>query len=241
MFFVRLFVLVLLLAAPLRADYLYKTVLLRAAPGKLLNLLELYKNRMSFYDAAGDGKPFMMRHSQGDQWDLLLLFPIKNYRDYYSPGRIENREMAAQKSQADFERKFKEYVAWHEELFVFGTSLAEVKEAFAEMRFFHVEMFIALPGKHDELFEQRQMENSYLERLGRPQNLIFTHDQGAAWDIFTIGCYRDLKHFAESADISEEKEEEAARHAGFEAANRIGIYLRTLIHQHHDTLAVAVN
>lgn len=99
MFFVRLFVLVLLLAAPLRADYLYKTVLLRAAPGKLLNLLELYKNRMSFYDAAGDEKPFMMRHSQGDQWDLLLLFPIKNYRDYYSPGRIEDREMAAQKSR----------------------------------------------------------------------------------------------------------------------------------------------
>ncbi|MCH7677661.1 hypothetical protein IH879_22310, partial [candidate division KSB1 bacterium] len=118
MFFVRLFVLVLLLAAPLRADYLYKTVLLRAAPGKLLNLLELYKNRMNFYDAAGDEKPFMMRHSQGDQWDLLLLFPIKNYRDYYSPGRIEDREMAAQKIQADFERKFKEYVAWHEELFV---------------------------------------------------------------------------------------------------------------------------
>ena len=241
MFFVRLFVLVLLLAAPLRADYLYKTVLLRAAPGKLLNLLELYKNRMSFYDAAGDEKPFMMRHSQGDQWDLLLLFPIKNYRDYYSTGRIESREMAAQKIQVDFERKFKEYVAWHEEVFVFGATLEEVKKAFAGMRFFHVEMFIALPGKHDELFEQRQMENSYLERLGRPQNLIFTHDQGAAWDIFTIGCYRDLKHFAESADISEEKEEEAARHAGFEAANRIGIYLRTLIHQHHDTLAVAVN
>ena len=62
-----------------------------------------------------------------------------------------------------------------------------------------------------------------------------------AWDIFTIGCYRDLKHFAESADISEEKEEAAARHAGFEAANRIGTYLRTLIYQHHDTLAVAVN
>ncbi len=241
MFFVRLFVLVIFLAAPLQADYLYKTVLLRAAPGKLLNLIELYKNRMSFYDAAGDEKPFMMRHSQGDQWDLLLLFPIKNYRDYYSPSRVKNREMAAQKIQADFERKFKEYVAWHEEVFVFGASLAEVKKVFDGMRFFHVEMFIALPGKHDELYKQRQMENTYLERLGRPQNLIFTHDQGAAWDIFTIGCYRDLKHFAESADISEERDEKAARQAGFEAANRIGTYLRTLIHQHHDTLAVVVN
>jgi len=241
MFFARLFVLFLLLSTPLQAEYLYKTLLLRAAPGKLLNLIELYKNRMDFYEAADDEKPFMMRHSQGDQWDLLLLFPMKNYRDYYSRGRAESREMAAQKIQADFERKFKEYVAWHEEVFVFGAPLAEVKKVFDGMRFFHVEMFIALPGKHAELYKQRQMENTYLERLGRPQNLIFTHDQGAAWDIFTIGCYRDLKHFAESADISEEKEEKAARHAGFEAANRIGTYLRTLIHQHHDTLAVVVN
>ncbi|MCZ6819885.1 MAG: hypothetical protein O7G31_10405, partial [Calditrichaeota bacterium] len=175
------------------------------------------------------------------QWDLLLLFPMESYHDYYSPGRIESREMAAQKIQADFEQKFKEYVAWHEEVFVFGASLNEVKKAFAGMRFFHVEMFIALPGKHEELYKQRQMENIYLEKLARPQNLIFTHDQGAAWDIFTIGCYRDLKHFAESVDIPEDKEEEAARRAGFEAANRIGTYLRTLIHQHHDTLAVAVN
>ena len=51
--------------------------MLRAAPGKLLSLIELYKNRMDFYEAAGDEKPVMMRHSQGDQWDLLLLFPIK--------------------------------------------------------------------------------------------------------------------------------------------------------------------
>ena len=241
MFFVRLLVLGLLLAAPLQADYLYKTVLLRVAPGKLLQLIELYKNRMSFYDPAGDEPPFMMRHSQGDQWDLLLLFPMESYHDYYSPGRVESREKAAQKISIDFEKKFKEYVAWHEEVFVFGAKLDEVKKAFAGMRFFHVEMFIALPGKHDELYKQRQMENTYLERLNRPQNLIFRHDQGAAWDIFTIGCYRDLKHFAESADISEEKEEAAARHAGFEAANRIGTYLRTLINQHHDTLAVAVN
>ncbi|MCH7681875.1 hypothetical protein IID10_21345, partial [candidate division KSB1 bacterium] len=196
MLFLRLFILALLLAAPLQADYLYKTLLLRAAPGKLLNLIELYKNRMDFYEAAGDEKPFIMRHSQGDQWDLLLLFPIKNYRDYYSPSRIESREMAARKIQVDFAQKFKEYVAWHEEVVVLGASLAEVQKSFTGMQFFHVEMFIALPGKHDELYKQRQMENTYLEKLDRPQNLIFTHDQGAAWDIFTIGCYRDLKHFA---------------------------------------------
>jgi len=84
------------------------------------------------------------------------------------------------------------------------------------------------------------MENAYLKHLGRPENLIFTHDQGAAWDLFTIGFYRDLKHYAESADIPEAKQAEAARLAGFEGPDKIGTYLRTLIQLHHDTLAVAV-
>jgi hypothetical protein len=61
-----------------------------------------------------------------------------------------------------------------------------------------------------------------------------------AWDMFTIGAYRDLRHYAESAGISEADQDAAAKAAGFEAANRIGPYLRTLIRSHHDTLAVSV-
>jgi hypothetical protein len=76
--------------------------------------------------------------------------------------------------------------------------------------------------------------------LGRPQNLIFVRDQGAAWDVFTIGFYRDLKHYAQSADIPQADQESAARAAGFESASRIGPYLRALISSHHDTLAVGV-
>ena len=53
--------------------------------------------------------------------------------------------------------------------------------------------------------------------------------QGAAWDLFTIGFYRDIKHYAESADISEAAQEAAARAAGFESAKQIGPYLRALI------------
>ena len=45
---------------------------------------------------------------------------------------------------------------------------------------------------------------------------------------------------AESAGIAETEQEAAAKAAGFEAANRIGPYLRTLINSHHDTLAVSV-
>ena len=70
--------------------------------------------------------------------------------------------------------------------------------------------------------------------------MIFVRDQGASWDLFTVGFYRDLKHYAESADIPEVSQEAAAKAAGFESVRGIGPFLRTLIVSHHDTLAVAI-
>ena len=63
--------------------YLYKTTFVRAAPGKLLELIDLYKKQMPAYDAAGDERPFWWRHTQGDQWDLMLLFPMKSYEEFF--------------------------------------------------------------------------------------------------------------------------------------------------------------
>ena len=217
-------------------SYLYKTTLVQAAPGKLLELIELEKSSLSEYRRAGDEQPFMMRHSQGDRWDLLLLIPMKSYSDYYNTDRVSKRNQILKESQD----KLDSLIAWQEDVFVYGPPLAEIQKAFASSAFFHVEMFDALAGKESELFKEREMENAYLKALKRPENLIFVRDQGAAWDLFTIGTFRDLKHYAESAGIPEADQEAAAKAAGFEAANRIGPYLRTLISSHHDTLAVSV-
>jgi hypothetical protein len=216
--------------------YLYKAKLVQAAPGKLLDVIELYKSSLTEYKNVGDEPPLMMRHSQGDHWDLLLLIPMTSYADYYSPERVSKRKQMLKESQD----KIDPLVAWQEDVFVYGPPLADVQKAFASSTFFHVEMFDALAGKQSELFKEREMENAYLKSLKRPENLIFVRDQGAAWDLFTIGAYRDLKHFAESAGIPEADQDAAAKAAGFEAANRIGPYLRTLISSHHDTLAISL-
>lgn len=224
-------------------SYLYKTLLIRAAPGSLLEVIDRYKARMPVFDAAGAERPFIMRHSQGDQWDLMLLFPIESFSAYYSPQRITRREAAGRDAGAtdeEFERTLGEHIAWREETFVAGPPLDVVKTAFAENTFYHVEMFIAIAGKRAELLKQRQMENAFLAGIERPQNLIFTRVGGAAWDLYTLGAYRDIKHYAASADIPSEVQEVAAKEAGFEGADRIGTYLRTLMQSHHDTLARAV-
>lgn len=223
--------------------YLYKAMFVRAAPGRLLDLIALYRERMPVYDAAGDERPFWWRHTQGDQWDLMFLFPMGSCTEYFAAERVARRNRAADASgvpQAQFARRFYECSAWHEDLYVNGPPLETVKNAFRDTSYYHIEIFVALPGKQEELRKEREMENAYQKALGRPETLIFTHDQGAAWDLFSLGCYRDLKHWAESADIPKEKRDAAARAAGFADADRIGIYMRTLIDMHRDTMGVAI-
>jgi hypothetical protein len=217
--------------------YLYKASLVQAAPGKLLELIDVYKSMWSAQaKIAGEEAPLWMRHSQGDRWDLLILYPIGNYGDYYSAERRAAREKALE----PWREKMQEDIAWQEDVFAYGPSLDEVRKAFSGAGFFHVEMLQALPGRQAGLYREREMENAYARAIKEPENLIFVRDQGAAWDIFTIGCFRNLKHYAESADVSAQDQESAAKAAGFESASQVGPYLRTFIALHHDTLAVAV-
>jgi len=53
-------------AAPME---LYRFVLIQAAPGRLLDLIDLYKKRIPVMAAGGDEVPYIVRHSQGDRWD----------------------------------------------------------------------------------------------------------------------------------------------------------------------------
>jgi hypothetical protein len=197
----------------------------------------------SFYDASGDERPFWWRHTQGDQWDLMLLFPMGSYTDYYAKERLARRDRAAGASsfsEEEFGQKLRACSAWREDVFVMGPPLGTVKKSFEGTAYYHLEIFISLPGKREELFKEREMENIYAAGNGRPENLIFVKDQGAAWDLFTLGCYRDLQHWAESSPLPRDKRDAIARRAGFADADAIGPYMRTLIDMHRDTMGVAI-
>ncbi|MCK7540079.1 MAG: hypothetical protein MZV63_58825 [Marinilabiliales bacterium] len=75
---------------------------------------------------------------------------------------------------------------------------------------------------------------------GRPYNMIFVRESGASWDIYTLGCYRDLQHWAAPRPLTKEEREAAAKKAGFAGADAIGPYMRTLIDFHRDTMGVAI-
>ena len=188
---------------------MYKVTLFRAAPGELLPLIENLKKRVSAYQENGGNKPYIVRHSQGDQWDLMVYEHIVDYKTYYSTKELD--KIFTPPYGDDFYR----LVSFHETVYSQGPNYEVVSQLFEKNNFFHVEMFVALPGKQKELLKQRNMENVYLREIERAPNLIFTVEQGALWDCFTLGGYRDIKHFAESADIPFEVEEKATIKAGF--------------------------
>jgi hypothetical protein len=228
----------LAVSAQQQQHYLYRTELIQATPGKLVELIDLYKQKSALDQQAGDEPSLWMRHSQGDRWDLMRLVPMQNYSAYYAPARVDARDRAIR--AAGIANKIHDAIAWEEDIFVYGPPLEALRKAFAEGAFFHVEMFESLPDKRADLYHEREMENAYSAALGQPTNFIFVRDQGAAFDIFTIGVFRNLKHYAESSDVTPEAQAAAAKTAGFASAADIGPYLRTLIRLHHDTLAIAV-
>lgn len=221
-------------------DVYYKVITMRATPGKLLDLIDVIKADLKNYERAGVEKPFLMRHSQGDQWDLLLMYPIKDLSKHFSTNEMNKRRDNSATLDQGYGRPYYNLVSWQEESIVEGPSLEEFNDRFTSFDYYHVEMFQALAGKQEELLRQREMENVYLTEIGRDTNLIFTKIFGGEVDIFTLGFYRDIKHFAESADIPIETENAAAKKAGFESVYTIGSYLRSLLLEHHDTLAGAV-
>ena len=223
--------------------YLYKTTFIRAAQGKLLDLIALYKERMAVIEAGGDARPFWWRHTQGDHWDLMLLTPMGSYTDYYAKNRVAKRKKAADASGLSAEAFASELDAcasWKEDVFVMGPPLEFVKQAFEGTAYYHIEIFVSLPGKQEELFRERERENVYGVATKRPYNMIFVRDQGASWDIYTLGCYRDIRHWAVGEEVTKEERAAAAKKAGFGSPEEIGPYMRTLIDFHRDTMGVAI-
>ena len=230
-------ILALFIFSAIQADnYVYKVVLVRAAPDRLLELIELLKQDMRNYNEFGLEKPYMMRHSQGDQWDIFIIWPIESMTKYFSTESLNKRAESVFLDKP-YDNIIWDYIAHHEELFVTGPTIEEFKSMFENYGYFHVEMFVALANKRRELLKERVMENEYLKAIGRRPNLIFNKIAGSKWDNFSIGFYTDIKDYAASADIDPMLKEKAAREAGFEGADFIGSYLRRFINEHHDTLA----
>lgn len=233
--------LLVVLAAPLAAEEsLYRVIALRAAPGEMADWLDNWDDIRAAYVERGDPAPFVLRHSQGDHWDFLLIEPWGSFESYLGAERMARRH-AAGEAMETLRRWLDDAPAFREDLLALGPDPTELEALFEANGFYHVEMFHALPYKRRELVEQRRMENDYLARTGQVTNTIWTGVSGSDVDVFTIGFHRDHAAFAAGSSMTEAERDAAARKAGFEGLDHIAPYLRSLISRHQDTLAVDVN
>jgi len=225
----------------LEGDYLYRVSTVRAAPGLLADLLDWTATLRDadYFEESGQEPPFLIRHSQGDQWDLMIVMPIESWTAYYSEKATQIRDEAAL-AHAQLLGSKGAMIAFEEDHFAYGPPLSVVTTAYDDNGFIHIEMFAAAPGKVDELLGQRRMENVYLRNTGQIPNMIFRRAAGSDIDVFTIGFHKSLEAFAAPASASDEEKEAAAIEAGFKDRSDLSFYLRSLISSHHDTLAVKV-
>lgn len=223
-------------------DFLYKVTTVRAATGSLSDMLDSIGELKAtdYFADSGEPAPLVMRHSQGDQWDLLIITPMNSWETYYDHAAIERRRGAA----GSFEKTLANratLIAFSEDHFAYGPSFSTIQNAFKKNSFFHIEMFKAAAGKSAELLEQRRMENVYLAATGQTKNMIFRRAAGSDVDAFTIGFHQSLEAFAAPANVTDEEKDTTAKSAGFKELSDISFYLRSLISGHQDTLAVKVD
>lgn len=223
---------------------LYRFVTIQAAPGRLADLLALYRSRLPVIESSGDETPVVVRHSQGDRWDLLVIYPIGSFTSYYSPERVTKRDAAAKDSgvtNSAFQDQLAQLTEWHEDVFVWGPPVAELRSYVAGTTVAHLEMMQAMAGQHEALTRERYMESDFNTYRGRPRMLVFTHEQGAAWDVVTLDVWKDWRQYGELQMVAPEVSEAAARKAGFANADAVTATMRRLINSHHDTLGTFVS
>ncbi len=225
----------------LEGNYLYKVSTVRAAPGSLSDLLDWAAalQNTNYFEDADQEAPLLIRHSQGDQWDLMFIMPMESWAAHYSELATQNRGNAAS-AHAGLLASKDTMIAFEEDHFAYGPPLSVVRTAYDDNSFVHIEMFTAVPGKAHELLAQRRMENAYLGATGQTPNMIFRRAAGSDVDAFTIGFHKSLEAFAAPASVSNEDKKKAAIEAGFKDRADLSFYLRSLISSHHDTLAVKV-
>ena len=104
----------------------------------------------------------------------------------------------------------------------------------------HLEMMQAMAGQHDALTRQRHMESAFNVNRGRPRMLVFTHQEGAAWDVITLDAWTDWRQYGEAQMVAADVSDAAAKKAGFASADAVSVAMRSLINTHHDTLGTFI-
>ena len=124
----KIFSILILLIVPFAGltQDLFRTTMVRAAPGKLLELIDVVKKK------ASDSKQdlYLLRHSQGDHWDLMLIELTDEYN--------ESGLLSTKGNRGILDDPMDHLISWKEEMYVTGPSHRNFRREFDDAGFFHI-------------------------------------------------------------------------------------------------------
>ena len=216
---------------------IYRVHFFKAAPGKLPDLIDAYKN----YPApdASSPRPLVFRHSEGADWDLLVIYPLG------AQASLNANPAPPSDAMKSFRDRVMADYSWHVDTYAGGPPLAEVQKALNAPRdysensaassgaaVYEVEQFTALPGQHDALGQLLARDRA---ASGAAASVGFEHIMGDSWDYLQILRYNSWQELA--AGESGSAADALARAQGFANADAVGLELRQHISAHQDTIA----
>jgi hypothetical protein len=203
------------------AAELYHVHFVKAAPGKLVELIDGYVNAPA--DPEAPAPPVILRHREGDDWNLLVLQPLGK--------EATLRAVPPSAELQQFLTRTRGLRAMHSDTFAIGPPWTEARklvlgderaEASASGGIYVVSVFRALPGHRDQL--QDVLRKMAAEDAGR--TVVLQHLEGAPWEFVMITRYESWAAFGES----EQK-------LGGQAPGPTTLAMGEHLAEHHDTVA----
>jgi hypothetical protein len=203
---------------------LYHVHFVKAAPGKLMELIDAYVSAPP--DPPSAPPPLILRHREGDDWNLLVVASL-------GP-EITLKAAPPSADVQQFSTRARPLRAQHNDTFAIGPPWAEARKLMlgderAESPggaggVYVVSVMRSLPGHRDQL--EGALKKIAAEDTGR--TLTLQHLEGAPWEFVTITRYDSWTAFGES----EQK--------GGGQPGPISLGLGEHLAEHHDTVAERV-
>lgn len=208
---------------------LYRIHFFKAAPGKLPDLIEAYRNAPVPDNVTP--RPMMFRHQLGDDWDVMVIYPLG------AKASLDANPAPLPEAVRRFRERVMADYAWHSDVYFSGPPLAEVQKALALPKdtarggVYVAAYYTALAGHHKALEDVLKRDQA-TARAGT--TLLFEHVQGAPWEYLAIYRYASWLEWA--AAESDSGADDRARSQGFADAEDIGLQLRLHAGSHHDNV-----
>jgi len=203
-------------AAPLE---IYHVHVVKAAAGKLPELIEVYKNAVAPDPGDPQVDPIILRHREGGEWDIIVVTPRgKDYtlRSDALPAPIQA-----------FNEKVIPLTDWHADTFTVGPTWDVVQKALVPARgaqpVYTVTDYRALTGHRSQL--RQTLDRIVEQSAGR--SVLLSHVEGAPWNFIAITRYDSW------ADLGQQQTAPAG-------PQDPSLDLRRDMAVHHDTVATYV-